>query len=273
MVTFWLYTALSSFGVSFNLNFVLIPISIRVRQKSHGILPEHLRLLAFLFLLAEYLSNQIYEDNSFGILYRPLDSVFFIFQFIQFYEESCLYRCMVFNFTRIFGCRKPECVSFLFWFVRSENFIEVFSDVRITFGNNAENCQFHWFKELGLFRSDYEKFGNLCISFDQIRCFCCSGYSHCHFPINFCWIEWDISKLAVSVKLSHDVTVPVVFHSDGWSAKPVIVFVVLSGFVRASSVGKAWEFALITEVVFICIVRCGKCMRFVSCHWLHCYSP
>ena len=49
-------------------------------------------------------------------------------------------------------------------------------------------------------------------------------------------IEWEISRLAVSVNFSNGVTVPVVFHFDGWSMKAVIIFVVVGGIVRASSV-------------------------------------
>ena len=45
-------------------------------------------------------------------------------------------------------------------------------------------------------------------------------------------IEWEISRLAVSVNFSNVVTVPVVFHFDGWSMKAVIVFVVVGGIVR-----------------------------------------
>ena len=37
-------------------------------------------------------------------------------------------------------------------------------------------------------------------------------------------IVWEISKLAVSVNFSNGVTVPVVFHFEGWSTKAVIVF-------------------------------------------------
>ena len=47
-------------------------------------------------------------------------------------------------------------------------------------------------------------------------------------------IEWEISKLAVSVNFSNGVTVPVVFHFEGWSMKSVTVFVVIGGMVRAS---------------------------------------
>ena len=57
------------------------------------------------------------------------------------------------------------------------------------------------------------------------------------------------------------VTVPVVFHSEGRSAKAVTVFNVLVGFVRGSSAKTTWGFALNSEVVLTCIVRCGKCMR------------
>ena len=48
-------------------------------------------------------------------------------------------------------------------------------------------------------------------------------------------IEWEISKLAVSVDFSNGVTIPVVFHFDGWSTEVMIVFVVVGGVVRASS--------------------------------------
>ena len=49
-------------------------------------------------------------------------------------------------------------------------------------------------------------------------------------------IECEISRLAVAVNFSNGVTVPVVFHFDGWSMKAVIVLVVVGGIVRASSV-------------------------------------
>ena len=49
-------------------------------------------------------------------------------------------------------------------------------------------------------------------------------------------IEWEISRLAVSVNFSNGVTVPVVFLFGGWSMKAVIVSFVVGGMVRASSV-------------------------------------
>ena len=47
-------------------------------------------------------------------------------------------------------------------------------------------------------------------------------------------IEWDIMRLADSVKFCTGVTVPVVFHSDTWSTNAVIVLVVSCGIVILS---------------------------------------
>ena len=67
-------------------------------------------------------------------------------------------------------------------------------------------------------------------------------------------IEWEISKLAVSVNFSKGVTVPVVFHFDRWSTEVVIVFVVVVGIVRASSVRTAWKLTVVSlEAVLTCI--------------------
>ena len=75
-------------------------------------------------------------------------------------------------------------------------------------------------------------------------------------------IEEEIGKLAVSLKFSKGVTVPVVFHFDGWSTKSVIVFVVVCGIVRASSLMTGCGFVVVSlEAVFTCIDKCGKCMR------------
>ena len=75
-------------------------------------------------------------------------------------------------------------------------------------------------------------------------------------------IEWEVSKLAVSVNFFSGITVHVVFHSDGWSTKAVIFFVVLSGIVKASSVITGWGFVVVPlEAVLTCIVQCWKCRR------------
>ena len=72
----------------------------------------------------------------------------------------------------------------------------------------------------------------------------------------------EVSKLAVSVNFSNGVKVPVVFHFDGWSMKAVIVFDVVGGMVRASSVMAGCGLAVVSlEALLACIVMCGKCMR------------
>ena len=76
------------------------------------------------------------------------------------------------------------------------------------------------------------------------------------------YIEWEIGKLAVSVNFSNGVSVPVVFHFDGWSMKAVIVFVVVGGMVTASSVMTGCGFVVVLlDPVLTCIVKWGKCMR------------
>ena len=74
-------------------------------------------------------------------------------------------------------------------------------------------------------------------------------------------IEWEISKIAVSVNFSNGVTVPVVFHFDGWSMKAVIIFIVVGGIVRASSVMTGCGLVVVSlEAVLTWIVKWGKCM-------------
>ena len=75
-------------------------------------------------------------------------------------------------------------------------------------------------------------------------------------------IAWEISKLAVSVNFSNGVTVPVMFHFEGWTTKAVIVFVVVGGMARVSSVMTACGFVVVSlEAVLTCIVKCGRCKR------------
>ena len=74
-------------------------------------------------------------------------------------------------------------------------------------------------------------------------------------------IEWEISRLAVSVNFSKGVTVTVVFLFDGWSMKAVIVFVVVGGIVRASSVMAGCGLVVVSlEAVLTYIVKWGKCL-------------
>ena len=77
-------------------------------------------------------------------------------------------------------------------------------------------------------------------------------------------IEWEISRLAVSVNFSNGVTVPVVFHLDGWSMKAVIVFVVVGGMFRFSSVMTGCGLVVVSlEAVLTCIVKRRKMYKSV----------
>ena len=165
----WLFTRLYK-GVSFTLNSVFIPISILpfcVLQKYHGSLPDYVQLLVFRFLMAVYRSNQIFQEFFFEILCRLLDSVFF-FSFSSYSPlriRVCfgVWSSILPGFS---GVGIQKVFFFLFWFVCSERFIQVGSQVQITFRNHTENCLIYWLNERGLFRSDYAKFGNLCVRFD-----------------------------------------------------------------------------------------------------------
>ena len=74
-------------------------------------------------------------------------------------------------------------------------------------------------------------------------------------------IEWETSRFAVSVIFSNGVTVPVVFHFDGWSMKALIVFVVVGGMVKALSVMTDCGLMVVSlEAVLACIVKREKRM-------------
>ena len=71
--------------------------------------------------------------------------------------------------------------------------------------------------------------------------------------------EWEINNFAVSVNFSNGVTVPVVFHFDGWSMKAVIVFFVVGGMVRAWSVMTGCGLVVVSiEAVLTCIDKGGN---------------
>ena len=70
------------------------------------------------------------------------------------------------SFARIFGCRKPEVVILLLWFVSSEYFAQVINQILISIRNHTENCRFHRLDELRLFRCDLGEISNLCSFLD-----------------------------------------------------------------------------------------------------------
>ena len=73
---YWLYTALSSFRVSFTLNSVFIPTSNCVWRKCHDSRLGYLQLLVSLFPLKVCQSNQIVWRICFEVLYFVVDWVF-----------------------------------------------------------------------------------------------------------------------------------------------------------------------------------------------------
>ena len=72
-------------------------------------------------------------------------------------------------------------------------------------------------------------------------------------------IEWEISRLDISVNFSNWVTIPVVFHFDGRPAKAVIVFILVGGIVRDSSVMTGWGFVVVSlEALLPALSSAGK---------------
>ena len=65
-------------------------------------------------------------------------------------------------------------------------FIYIGSQVRITLWNHTEDCHIFRFNVVGLLRSDYGEFCNMCILFYQIWWFRCFGYPDCFCFVGFC---------------------------------------------------------------------------------------
>ena len=81
------------------------------------------------------------------------------------------------------------------------------------------------------------------------------------FLLNKVGIEYDASKLAVLERLSVGVIIPVGFHYDGQSPKAVMVFVVIGGAVRVSSVRAVWGLALFLLAALLnCFFKWGEWM-------------
>ena len=93
-----------------------------------------------------------------------------------------------------------------------------------------------------------------------MRCSFCIGYSHCHFPANYCWhwvrnqqtgffrkrFQWRHSTCCIPFR--------------GMVNKNCDCFCCPWWYCRESSVRTAWGFALISAEVLICIVKFRKCL-------------
>ena len=98
----------------------------------------------------------------------------------------------------------------------------------ITLWNHTEDGYNYWFDVLGLLAGVTTEISANCI-FPLIRCGDSVVLVTLTAPLwsNIVDIEWEISRLAVSLNIYNGVRVPVVFHSERWSAKARIVLMCL----------------------------------------------
>ena len=110
-----------------------------------------------------------------------------------------------------FQVLESRSVLLLVEFARSEDFVQVDSQIGINFRNQTED----WFDKFGLIRTDFGELGHLCIPLTRY------GDSVVLVTVSailmsiIVGIGWEISKFAVSGNFSNGVTVPMVFLSDG----------------------------------------------------------
>ena len=160
----------------------------------------------------------------------------FLFQIVQFLEDSCLFWCMILSFTKRFSSVEPECVNLCCfgWIVlcSSIKFVVECGSSLVIILKIADSA--------GLINLDCSRITTessalcvfiLIVSDESIVVVTLTSA----FLSNTVDIEWDISKLAVSLILSSGVAAPAVFHSNGWATKTVIIFVAFGGIVRLSS--------------------------------------
>ena len=128
-------------------------------------------------------------------------------------SNSLRIRVRVFlSFMRQFRCRKRESVVLLFWFVRYEEFVQVRSQIGITFRNQTEDCQVHWFDKFGFHQSEHGKVGILCNFLDSY-----GDYNVlATMTAKFCQLLLTFSGTSVPLLvLSNVVTIPLILLSGG----------------------------------------------------------
>ena len=163
---FYLYTALSCFGVNSTINSGFIPISIRCLAKKS----QYSTRISSTACFSAFMSSMSMQSNCSRFFFLDWAlSFFYILQFIDFFEDSYLYWGMILIFTKIFRCRKPEWVFLLFWLTCSKYLNQVNCQILITFRNHTEDCNIYWFDIFGLLWSDYGELGNLCIFSDHVK--------------------------------------------------------------------------------------------------------
>ena len=86
------------------------------------------------------------------------------------------------------------------------------SQIGITFRNQTDDCQVHWFDKFGFHHSEHGKVGNLCIFLDYY-----GDYNVlATMTANFCQLHLTFSGTSVPLLvLSNGVTIPSILLSDG----------------------------------------------------------
>ena len=103
---------------------------------------------------------------------------FFLLEFSQFFEDSCLYWGLMLLFLRIVrGVGNQNMFFFCSVFFCSKWPLKVRSEIWITFRSPTKNCHLHWSNEIGLLRNDYGELCNLFNLSDCVWWFRCVSYS------------------------------------------------------------------------------------------------
>ena len=72
---------------------------------------------------------------------------------MQLFEVPVCIGGKILGVAKVFGCWKPEGIVLLIWFICSEFFGQVSSQIWVTFWNHTEHCRVHRLDEVGLLRT------------------------------------------------------------------------------------------------------------------------
>ena len=125
-----------------------------VWRKCHDSQPEYIQLPVSPFLIEVFSPIKSFEKCVLRFCALLWIEFFFVLEFNQFFEDSCLNWGVILRLSRIFRCREPECVVLLLGFFRSEKFIYVGSKFRITLWNHTNDCHIYWFNVFELLQSN-----------------------------------------------------------------------------------------------------------------------
>ena len=209
---------LSSFGVSFTLNSLFIPISVHCLVKVL-IVDQAIFSCLFLCFCQKCISPIKSFGLDFGLDFYALLSIefFFLFQFNYFSADASLYWRLTVGFSRIFRCRETKSVVLMRGVLVLRNSFMLAVTLNLSCGIIRRK---HTAISTGLMYLDCSgvttENSAICVFFlirygDSVLLVCLTET----LLSNTVDIEWEISRLAVSVNFSTGVTVPVVFHYEG----------------------------------------------------------